>query len=280
MPDILPLGDGSTTPRLAYDSCLDDATITSASPEESDGAVEHVADWLPWTFWRPTGAGPHVIEAVLVGTPTVNAVALAGHDADGSVEVETWDGSAWVAFVDVVAAGDGSVIYLTGTPVATTKLRFTFESITFLAVLYAGEDLILPEGIAGGWTDPQLALRAVTRSETTREGIWLGNAVEQFMAELTMSLKHVAVEWARDNWTPFVRTCCAQPFFLHWNSDDFPESACLCTGADFGGSAFAGKGFVDLAVTFKADPGLDRRLTPQEDVLALLIEEPEGPLLL
>lgn len=280
MPDILPLGDGSTTPRLAYVSVLEDAAITSASPEESDGAVDHVADWLPWTFWRPTGAGPHVIEAVLVGTPTVNAVAIAGHDADGSVVVETWNGAAWVAFVDVIADGEGGCIYLTGTPVATTKLRFTFADITFLAVLFAGEDLILPEGLAPGWTDPQLALRGTTRTETTREGIWLGTAIEQFMAELNLSLKHVAVEWAQDNWIPFVRTCCAQPFFLHWHTEDFPESACLCTGAEFGGAPFSGKGFVDLSVTFKADPGLDRRLTPQEAVLALLIEEPEGPLLL
>lgn len=281
MGDVLPLSNASTYPRIAWDSVLDDADLTSTSSNEDDGALDQVKDWTPWTFWRPTGAGPHVIEAELDGTPTVNAWAIAGHDASGAIAMDTWDGAAWVEHSAVVAAGDGSVVYLVGDPVATAKLRWRFASISHLAILFAGSDLVLPEGVGPGWTDPVLALRAELTHEVSRDGVWLGAAIEQWRADLSLDLKHVEATWARTYWTPFLRACSARPFFLHWHRVDWPASACLCTGAKFGGSPFSANGFVDLSVSFTADPGLDRRLTPSDDAPALLTEPPgDGPLLL
>ncbi len=280
MGDVLPLLTGSTLPRIAWDSVLTDATLESLSATESDGAVEQAADWLPWTFWRPTDAGSTTIIATLDGEQTVNGWAIAGHDADGLVGMDTWDGSDWVLHSEVIAAADGAVIYLNGDPISTTKLRFRFTTITFLAVLWAGEDVELPEGIGPGWTDPLLALRADLNPEVTREGIWLGSAVEKWNATLSLDLKNVEVEWARDNWLPFIRQCSTQPFFLHWNKVDFPNSACFCTKLQFGDASFSQKGFVNLNVAFDADPGFDRRITPVEGVEALLTEAAEGPLLL
>jgi hypothetical protein len=287
MPDVLTIGDDSTLPRIAWESALTGATIagengSASAAVEDDGSVDHVADWIPWTFWRPvTAVGTYTITAVLDDTYTINGFAMAGHDATGNVAMDTWDGAAWVEFAAVSAAGDGSCIYLTGDPVATTQLRFRFAAITYLAVLWAGEDVELPEGVGPGWTDPLLALRAVTKPESTRDGVWLGAVVEQWNARLSLDLKNVQDTWARDYWIPFLRTCSTQPFFLHWNNVDWPSSACLCTKAEFGGAAFSGKGFVNLQVAFDADTGLDRRLTVSADIEPLLTEATEdGSLLL
>ncbi len=280
MADVLPILAGSTLPRIAWDSVLDAATLASDNTTESDGVVAQCADWLPWTFWRPTGVGPYIIVATLAEELTVNSWAFAGHDADGEILMETWDGAAWVEHSSAIADASGATVYLNGDPISTTKLRFTFEDISFLAILWAGEDLELPEGVGPGWTDPLLALRAQLNPEVSREGVWLGAAIEQWSATLKLEIKNVEATWARDEWVPFLRTCSARPFFLHWNNVDWPSSACLCTKAMFGTSAFSQNGFVDLAVSFDADPGVTRRMDPTDDSSELLLETDDGSLLL
>lgn len=281
MVDVLTLTNGSVYPRIAWDSVLDDATLSSTSDSETDGSLDQITDWKPWSFWRPTGSGPFVVEAVLVGEPTINGWAMAGHDAVGLVGMDTWDGAAWVVFAEVIHSGDGSVVYLNGDPLTTTKLRFRFADVSFISILWAGVDMVMPEGVTSGWTDPDLALRADTNPEISRDGVYLGSAVEQWVATLSLDVKNLEATWVRDNWKPFLRTCSTRPFFLHWHKVDWPSSACLCTKAKFGGSAFSGKDFIDVSVTFDVDTGYDRRLTADTDNPALLTEETGGgPLLL
>jgi hypothetical protein len=253
---------GSVLPRIAWDSVLGSATLTTAATNVAGGGVTNVRDWRPWSFWRPTGGGPYTFDADLGGTKTVNAWALAGHDATGVVSLSTWNGAAWVVHSQVTASGDGSVIYLVGDPVSTTKVRFTFAALTYLAIAWTGLDMELPEGIGGGWTDPPLALRAKTSHEISRGGQWLGTSVEQWNARLSLKIDAVAIAWARTYWLPFLRKCATQPFFLHWNITDAPAAACFCTGADFGDAGFERQQFVSLSVTFDADTGYDRRLSP------------------
>lgn len=251
------------TPRIAYGSLLAGATLT-ASPATvaTDGAVANCVDWLTWTFWRPTGSAPWTLVCDFGGAQSVSAWAMAGHDAAGTVTMETWNGSAWVAHSSAAAIGDSAVLYVMGAAVSTTKVRFTFPTITYLAVLWAGVDVALPEGVGPGWQDPVQALRAKTTHDVSRMGVWLGTTIEQWTVDLTLSLKSVAADWVAANWLPFVRACSVRPFFLHWNTTEWPNSACLCTRAMFGESTFASKAMIDVSVKFNADPGYDRRTSP------------------
>jgi hypothetical protein len=278
--DVITLTDTSTRPRIAWESVLDDAdSITSVSTPEDDGAVDQVADWRLYTFWRPTGAGPHIIIVELDGTPTVSGWAIYGHDASGTIGMDTWDGAAWVIHSEVVATGNGAVAYLMGDPVATAKLRFRFATITYLSILWAGVDLVLPEGVKD-FEDPLLAQRADVTPEVSREGVFLGAAVEKWDAQLSLDVKNLESTWVRDYWNPFLRTCSTRPFFLNWHWVDWPTSACICTSAKFGKTPFASKDLIDVSVMFMADPGTDGRSSPDDDAPALLTEDPEGPLLL
>lgn len=251
------------TPRIAHQSQIPTATLTaSPATTEADGPTANLKDWLPWTFWRPTGTGPFVLTAVFTASASITTAALAGHDASGSVTVETWNGSAWVAWLSATAAGDGRVLYLTGEARTTDRVRVTVNTLTHLAVLFVGADLILPTGVAPGWTDPDLAQRATLRTERSRGGVWLGAAVDLWQAKLDLSIKNVDQYWVRDTWRPFLRQCSTQPFLLSWFEAEWPTSGCLCTEADFGSTAFSARGFCDVSVSFDADTGLDRRATP------------------
>lgn len=283
MAETLPLTDDSVLPRIAWSSVLTAGTFTATpATVDTDGAAEQVTDWRPWTFWRPTGVGARSLEVNLGGTKTVNAWAIYGHDAAGTIGMDTWnaDTLAWVIHSETVAAGDCAVVYLIGDPVATTKLRFRFPTLTHLAVLWAGTDVEIPEGFMPGWTDPLFALRADVEPEISRDGVWLGAAVKQWTAKLGIDVKNLEAAWVRDYWLPFLRTCCVQPFFLHWNTEDHPDGAAFCYNATFGGTAYASRGFVDVSVSCSADTGLDRRVVPVDDAPALLLESPDGPLLL
>lgn len=263
MSDILPIPTDGTLPRIAWNSVLPAATLTATpSTHESDGIVGNCVNSAPWNFWRPTGSAPFKIVADLGGAKVVNAWAIAGHDADGSVLMETWNGSAWVTHSTAIAAGDGAVLYFVGSSISTTKLRFTFADISFLAILWAGQDMELPEGIGAGWSDPNYAQRAKLVAEKSRDGVFLGTAVEQWIAKLTLSLRNVEAAWVKDNWITFIRQNSARPFFLYWNSTDYPNSACLCTDVDFGETSFPSKDLIDLSVSFQVDTGADPRLSP------------------
>lgn len=250
-------------PRIAYVNLLDGATLTaSPSTVGTGGAVTNCRGWLPWTFWLPTGTGPWTLEVDFGTAKTVQSWAMAGHDANGTVTLETWNGSAYVAHSSAAAIGDSAVLYVIGSAVSCTKVRFTFPTISYLSVLWCGVDVELPMGVSSGWSDPLNAVRAKLTHEVSRGGSWLGAAIEQWTADLSLSLKNVDSAWVRSTWLPFMRTCSTQPFFLSWNSTDYPSGACLCTAATFGDASFSGKNFIDVSVNFTADPGYDRRVSP------------------
>jgi hypothetical protein len=248
-------------PRILYQNLLVGATLTaSPSSTEADGPVATCREWKPWTFWRPTGSAPWTLEVDFGSAKDTNAAALYGHDCDDTVAVDRWDGAAWVEVATTEADGAGDCIWLSWDEVSTSKLRFRFDDLSHLAILCAGLAIELPEGIPGGWSDPDLAQRAQLEHQVSRGGVWLGNVVERWEAQLSLALKNVAQEWVRDTWRPFLRTCSAQPFFLHWDADEWPNSACLCTSAEFGDTAFSQRQLIDLSVSFQAETG--RRAYP------------------
>lgn len=280
MVDILALTDSSIRPRIAWKSVLDDATLASVSSTEVGGALQQVADWCCFTFWRPIGGGPYVITATLSSAQAVTGWAISGHDASGLIGMDYWNGSTWVVFSEVVAPGDGAVIYLVGDPIITAQLRFRFATITHLCMLWAGVDMILPEGVGHGWDDPVLAQRPTLYPEASRDGVYLGAAISQWTAMQALDVKHLDSGWVRDYWYPFMRRCSTQPFLMSWNVLDWPTSGVLCTKAKFGKTPFSDNGFIDVSVSFDTDPGTDRRMTPIADTPALLLESDTGSLLL
>lgn len=255
MPEILP--------QIGYASVLDAATLTATpSSYAGTGTVSSIKDWRAWTFWRPTTGTTRTMDADLGSTKTVSAVAIYGHDASGSVTVSRWDGAAWVQVAQVTAAGDGAVLWIAFDAVATSKLRVVFNSLSYLAIMWAGEPLTLPIGIASGWSDPILAQRPQLFPEMSRRGVHLGTAVEMWEAKLSMAINNLEAEWVRDYWMPLIRTCAARPFFLHWNATEWSSSACLCSNAQFGDSEFSQRGLISVSVAFTADTGYDQRAAP------------------
>lgn len=249
MADAITLLGGETLPIIAYDNVLDDATLTSAATTDDDGAVTNVTGWKTYTWWKPTGGGTYTIEADLGGVFEIGCFAIYGHDAIGTVAMDTWDGSAWVEFGSVLADGSGDVVFVRETALVTTKLRFRFASLTYLAILFAGPALIPPRGVNTGWSDPRLAQVAQVEPEISRDGKWLGTTVQHYRARQSLQIEDLDPSWVVSYWRDFQNQCSAQPFFLHWQRTDYPNSACLCTNADFGASEFSRHRMISVSVS-------------------------------
>ena len=248
MPSITLL-PGTTLPHIAYDSVLESATLTSTATTAANGGVDNVKSWQEYTFWRPTGGGTYTIEADLGGSYEVSCFALQRHDAVGTVAMDTWDGSAWQSFGSVLADGSGDVLFIRGTTLTTTKLRFRFASISYLAVLFAGPELTPPMNAkAGEWADPRVGALAVNEPELSRDGIWLGTRTRRWQCRQQLQLDDLEQSWVVDNWRPFMNACSSQPYFLHWHTADWPDSAAFCTDNQFSRPSFSRNGMITVAV--------------------------------
>ena len=261
MPDIaLAYAGEGTLPRIAYDNFIGCARQTSLVGSSED-ATDAPASWSLSTRWRTTaGAGTHTLELQLSDAlVAASAWGLAGHnlgDVGATVHLERYDGGGWVQVGNSFMPADNEVIYDYFAAVADDRWRIVITGATDdieIGLAFVGPDLVLQRGARAGWTDPQLGQRAETVHEISRDQTWLGSTVLSRYADLQLSLANVHATWARDHWQPFRRQCEAQPFLLHWNATDWPDSAAYCSGAEFADPAFSAYGRVGCQVSFRAE---------------------------
>jgi hypothetical protein len=255
--DAITLLPGTTLPHIAYDSVLEDATLSSAATTATDGAADNVLGWQEYTFWKPTGGGTYTIEADLGGSYEVSCWAMHGHDALGTVAMDTWNGSAWVEHSTELADGSGDTLYLRGDTLTTTKLRFRIASLSYLAILFAGPELTPAMNVKpGGWSDPRVGALAVTEPETSRDGVWLGTTIRRWQCRQSVTLEDMAQSWVADYWRPFMTTCSAQPYFLHWHTADWPDGAAFCFDNQFSKPDFSRNAMMTVAVESTMSTGV------------------------
>lgn len=243
-------------PRIAYLSLVPNATVTSTATTQDDGPVTNLKSWQRHTFFKPTGGGPYQVVVDFGGSNLVNCFALAGTDASGTVTLERWNGSAYVAFLTGTAPADGSPMYVfASSSQAMTKCRLTLPTCTYLSVLFVGLDFEIPQGIGPGWSDPVIGQMYETTQEISREGAWLGAAVLRKNAKLALNIKNLSATWTDSTWKLFMRQCQTQPFFLNWQSDNYAASEAFCYNAKFNAPTFSRNEMMDVSVDFDAEAG-------------------------
>lgn len=253
-----PTATTGTFPRIAHEDSLATATLT-ASSEAPGFEVENVADWMPHSRWKPDSGTAWTIEAEWTSSRTITAWACYGHnlgDESGSIHLEYWNGSSWVDFDAGQSPGGTEVIYVVGAAaVTTTKVRWSISAASAaveIGVLWAGQDLVLPIGLAPGWAPPHLAQMQTTRETISREGQFLGTSVDFTQAELSFTLTEAEESWVRSYWWPFKLACQTRPFFLHWNTATDPTYPAFCFGARFDSLAYSAHGYHRCGLSCKA----------------------------
>lgn len=259
--------DNLHRPRFAFKSVVDSSASFSSTVEAREGfGPRNIALWSAWTTWFLNSETPTEVELSIVfpSSRAVQSFAFYGHNALGVIAVDVLIGATYVEVATTtVAERNGKVIYLIAPMVYnTTSIRLRFASINYLTVFYAGVDLVTPVGCEVGWQDPSLGQRAVVSHEVSRRGVWLGASAERWISEHELKLRYMDPEWVYDYWVEFVEVCSTQPFFLHWNAQDWPQSAIFCYDTLFGRTPYHTTLDVEINMLFTGDFGAIAHFDP------------------
>ncbi len=217
-------------PRIAYENLFASSLATLSTDEEADGYEhEHLADGLPFTYWKPSSGGDHYVTAVFGVAQSVNFFCLYNHDLyehGGSVSLEysTDGGSTWTAAVSATPA-DNKPLYLTFDPVlaARWRLHVVADDACQIGVAAFGTDLQLERGMWIGFKPPSMYFDVEITTNVSESGTFLGRSLLKRGAKIELALDHLSHDWVYQYWRPFMVAALLAPFFVKWNENDHPD---------------------------------------------------------
>lgn len=245
-----------SNPALYYDNRLGDAAV-AASSTATGFAAANVADWRPYTWWKPT-ALPATLTVDCGSAKAADYALVYGHtlfSAGCTVEVR---GS-----TDNFASSN--VLVATLTPTSDEPFLITFASVSYrywrlritgaatmpaLAIAAIGAALTLPTGLPEGF-DP-VGRKVEGQSNRNEAGQPLGRVVHFESWTESLKLQKLAWSWIRGTWLPAWRAHLrASPFVFAWDPGNYPAELRLVTaGEQFTTPHMAGSR-ADLTVELK-----------------------------
>lgn len=224
-------------PRIFYDNRFDDGAIV-ATAAATGTAGENIADWRPYTWYRPTGL-PATLTVDCGSARAADYAAVYGHTlftAGCGIEVR---GS-----TDNFNASD--VLIASSVPTSNGPILLQFNSVSYrywrlritgaavmpaIAIAAIGQRMELP-GFLGLDFDPtRRSIRA--QSNTNLDGQPLGKVIEHTQQKRTLTLRMVTPAWIRNTFLPAWREHLrSAPFLLAWNAVLDPTNVVLAVAED------------------------------------------------
>lgn len=221
-------------PSLFYDNRLGDATL-AASSTASGYAAANLADWRPYTWWKPA-ALPATITVDCAAPAAADYALVYGHNlftCGCTLEVRgsTDNFAASDVLVDSHTPADDEpfALLFTSASYRYWRVRITgAATMPALAIAAIGARLECPIGVPQGF-DP-LGREVEGQSNSNENGQPLGRVItfERWTARVT--LQRVLRTWARDTLLPAWRTHLrSTPFAWAWDLDADPTNIRLVT---------------------------------------------------
>ncbi len=226
---------GSKELRIAWNNLFTSADATVTTDSEATGyEYEQALNWQPFNFWTPATTGSHYIQAVFAVAQPVNYVAFYAHTlgtnaATVSLEYSTNGGASWLVATTINPTGTGPV-YRTFAQISAARWRFVVNStpVSLVGVVSFGLDMTLPHGCWDGFSPPVFARDTKLTNAMSETGVFLGRSIVSNGAESALDLDKIETSWMRANWLPFIAHAERRPWFLLWNSVDYPAEAAFC----------------------------------------------------
>lgn len=221
--------------RIAWDNLLTHANATVTTDSETAG-YEHALAYngQAYNYWLPATGGTHYITAVFPSAQLANYFAFYGQTVyanGGSIALQysTNAGTTWTTAASVTPS-DTSPGYVVFTPVSATywRVRVISSPASLLGVVAFGQDMILPHGCWNGFAPPAFARDTMVTNATSETGTFIGRSIVKKGSLSTLDLGYLDAGWMRTNWLPFQKWAELGPFFLLWNSVDYPLESAFC----------------------------------------------------
>ncbi|HBH37623.1 MAG TPA: hypothetical protein DDX06_04480 [Curvibacter sp.] len=223
-------------PHLFYDNRLGDAAVVASSTASSFAAA-NVADWRPYTWWKPT-ALPATLTVDCGSAKAADYALVYGHDLYSkgcTLEVRgSTDnfGASNVLVATVTPTSDEPLLALfNSASYRYWRLRITGGAVPTLAIAAIGARLELPTWLNQPF-DP-VGRQIMGQSNRSERGQPLGRVVQFEAWKEQIKLERVAWSWVRSTWLAAWRAHLrSTPFVFGWEVDLYPTDLKLVTAGD------------------------------------------------
>lgn len=186
---------------------------------------------IPNTYERyKPGAGAKTVKYQLSQLSAVDFVGIAAHNAGSegvsiTVQYASTIGGA-LTTIDTINFSDNSANMLLFTEVQAAEIALVFTSTANLelGVIYAGKALEMQRPMYGGLSPIDLSGVTEYQSVDSDTGQFLGRTITRKGLESSFSWKHLADDWVRSDFMPFVESARKLPFFIKWRPDYYDSS--------------------------------------------------------
>jgi hypothetical protein len=259
---VIPVSEWpSKKPCIGYDNLLarvaDFSGTFVASADDGVHTKENLIDGKEFTYWNPGTSGTHYVGFTAPAAQEVNYVALHGHTmvaAGTTVNVKYKSGGTWYTAASAVPTHNGPLM-ISFAPILSSEWRIEFVSSAafFVAIAYIGRSVVMERGCWTGLTPPWMGRVAESITSVSESGSLLGRSFRRKGVRFEMDFDFITQDFIRGEWMPFVLHAESLPFFVQWNSLDFPSEAAFCwvndASKDFAHPRFTGPTLMSCAVS-------------------------------
>lgn len=217
---------GSTVTTAGTTSIHDSAQAVKLGTRTAGGAGEHLVGTLYYAEVR-SGIGGTVVAAfdpsraltdattVVAATGETWTIAQAAPTAAALVNPLFSEGTA--------PANDAPLLFMDDARSARfVRVKVTGSAAPKIAVVYAGEILVMQKAVSGPYEPVTLARETKRTSTFSRGGQFLGQSIQRMGVVGTAAFKFLSASWVREFFKPFADSAELYPFFFAWNPSGFP----------------------------------------------------------
>lgn len=197
----------------------------TASSTDADYFEDGPLDTMTYEKWKPT-AVPATWEYEHTGSATCDYCGVAAHTLAGrTVQVQRWNGSAWVDLTPATVVADNSPLMFFFPPVSATRWRLNISAgaVPEVGVVKFGRALQMHRPIYGGHTPLNLARQTEYRSNVSETGQFLGKTKVRTVLSTSYAWSNLPAAWVRTNWAPLQKAAEENPMFIAWRPSSFDE---------------------------------------------------------
>ena len=215
-----------THARIGWATIATESNVTGSSAASEFPATAPVNP-LTWDRWLPE-ALPATWQVDAGAAATIDYLGIAAHTlADGLLTVTVQrsdDGMAWTDVVAHEPTDNGPILFLFE-PVAARYWRLLIDggSPQHIGVIQLGQVLAMPRPIYGGLAPLALSRATTIQPQRSEQGQFLGRSVIRGGLRGELSWRHLAADWYRTAFDPFVAAARVRPFFLAWRPATFSD---------------------------------------------------------
>ncbi len=198
----------------------------SASTSAAGFDAEFAADPDTGKWWRPTAVP--ATWAMEFPSAQISYVGIAAHDmgtVGATVEVERWNGAAWITVVTHAPADDRPIFCLLAPrDLDRIRLRFT-GAVPTIGIIYAGAVTEFPQkSTYVGSVTFDRAVQDEYSTPVSDGGQWLGRYVTRRSVPAKMEVSDLSEAWAAAVLDPLLLDLRGRPVFIADRPFDYPQS--------------------------------------------------------